>query len=113
MKAITFTQYGPPEVLRLADLPKPAPRDKEVLVKVCATTVTIGDCRMRSFTVPPEQWLFARLYLGVFGPRPLPPPSRRIGAGMPNTNASQRMVCWRSNRPTWAMAKPPRRLAVG
>jgi NADPH:quinone reductase-like Zn-dependent oxidoreductase len=40
-----------------------------VLVKIRATTVTIGDCRMRSFTVPPEQWLFARLYLGVFKPR--------------------------------------------
>ncbi|MFZ4657996.1 MAG: NAD(P)-dependent alcohol dehydrogenase, partial [Caldilineaceae bacterium] len=41
----------------------------EVLVKVHATSVTIGDCRMRSFTVPPEQWLFARLYLGIFRPR--------------------------------------------
>ena len=45
------------------------PRPNEVLVKIRATTVTIGDCRMRSFTVPPEQWLFARLYLGVFRPR--------------------------------------------
>ncbi|MBI5950033.1 MAG: NAD(P)-dependent alcohol dehydrogenase [Chloroflexi bacterium] len=53
----------------MADLPKPAPRDNEVLVKILATTVTIGDCRMRSFTVPPEQWLFARLYLGLFRPR--------------------------------------------
>ncbi len=69
MRAMIYTQYGPPEVLRLADLPKPAPRDKEVLVKIHATTVTIGDCRMRSFTVPPEQKLFARLYLGVFKPR--------------------------------------------
>ncbi len=69
MKAILYTQYGPPEVLRIADIPKPAPRDNEVLVKIHATTVTIGDCRMRSFTVPPEQWLFARLYLGVFRPR--------------------------------------------
>ncbi len=69
MKTILYTQYGPPEVLQMADLPKPAPRDNEVLVKIRATTVTIGDCRMRSFTVPPEQWLFARLYLGVFKPR--------------------------------------------
>lgn len=69
MKAIIYTQYGPPEVLRLADIPKPTPREREVLVKIYATTVTIGDCRMRSFTVPPEQWLFARLYLGVFKPR--------------------------------------------
>jgi NADPH:quinone reductase-like Zn-dependent oxidoreductase len=69
MKAILYTQYGPPEVLQIVDLSKPAPRPNEVLVKVRATTVTIGDCRMRSFTVPPEQWLFARLYLGVFRPR--------------------------------------------
>ncbi len=69
MKAIVYTQYGPPEVLHLADLPKPVPRENEVLVKIRATTVTIGDCRMRSFTVPSEQWLFARLYLGVFKPR--------------------------------------------
>ncbi len=34
-----------------------------------ATTVTIGDCRMRSFTVPRETWLLSRLYLGVFRPR--------------------------------------------
>jgi NADPH:quinone reductase-like Zn-dependent oxidoreductase len=53
----------------MVDLPKPAPRPHEVQVKVRATTVTIGDCRMRSFTVPREQWLFARLYLGVFRPR--------------------------------------------
>ena len=69
MKAIRYTQYGPPEVLQMANIPKPTPRPNEVLVKIHATTVTIGDCRMRSFTVPPEQWLFARLYLGVFRPR--------------------------------------------
>lgn len=69
MKAIQYTQYGPPEVLQMVDLPKPTLQPNEVLVKVQATTVTIGDCRMRSFTVPPEQWLFARLYLGVFKPR--------------------------------------------
>ncbi|MFZ6029598.1 MAG: NAD(P)-dependent alcohol dehydrogenase [Chloroflexota bacterium] len=69
MRAMIYTRYGPPEVLHVADLPTPAPRPNEVLVKVRATTVTIGDCRMRSFTVPPGQWLFARLYLGVFRPR--------------------------------------------
>jgi len=64
-----YTQYGPPEELHLADPPKPVPHPTEILVKIRATTVTIGDCRMRSFTVPPEQWLFARLYLGLFKPR--------------------------------------------
>ena len=69
MNAIVYKKYGPPEVLQQQELPKPNPRDHEVLVKVHATTVTIGDCRMRSFTVPPEQWLLARLYLGIFRPR--------------------------------------------
>ncbi len=69
MKAIVYTKYGPPEVLQLKEIPKPVPRNNDVLVRVHATTVTIGDCRMRSFTVPPEQWLFARLYLGIWRPR--------------------------------------------
>ena len=69
MKAVVYTKYGPPEVLQLQEIPKPDPRANEVLVKVHATSVTIGDCRMRSFTVPSEQWLLSRLYLGIFRPR--------------------------------------------
>ncbi|MGV8175697.1 MAG: NAD(P)-dependent alcohol dehydrogenase [Methanothrix sp.] len=69
MKAIVYKQYGPPEVLELRDVPKPAPKDREVLVRIHATTVTRGDSRMRSFIVPPQQWFFARLYLGIFRPR--------------------------------------------
>src|SRR5215207_2059688 len=69
MKAIVYTTYGPPEVLHLKEVEKPAPRDNEICVKVHATTVTIGDTRMRSFTVPRAQWLFARLYLGISKPK--------------------------------------------
>jgi NADPH:quinone reductase-like Zn-dependent oxidoreductase len=72
MKAVVYTQYGPPEVLRIVDVVKPVPRDNEVLIKVHATTVTVGDTRMRSFTVPRAQWLPARLYLGIRKPsRPI------------------------------------------
>ena len=71
MKAFVYTQYGPPEVLRLVDIPKPAPRDREVLVKVYATTVTIGDTIMRSFNLPVAgmQKLMARFYLGWSKPK--------------------------------------------
>jgi len=69
MQAIVYEKYGPPEVLQLKEVTKPIPKDTEVLIKVHATTVTVGDIRMRSFTVPRAEWLFARLYLGIFKPR--------------------------------------------
>ena len=72
MKAIVYEEYGPPEVLRLQDVEKPAPRDDEVLVKIHATTVTIGDTIMRSFSLPAIsgwQKFMARLILGWRRPK--------------------------------------------
>lgn len=69
MKAVVYERYGPPEVLQMRELAKPVPKKHEVLVRVRATTVTIGDSRMRSFTVPREFWLMARLFLGIRKPR--------------------------------------------
>ncbi|HAX69216.1 MAG TPA: NAD(P)-dependent alcohol dehydrogenase [Anaerolineae bacterium] len=72
MKASVYTRYGPPEVLQLVDIPMPTPRDHEVLVKVRATTVTIGDTIMRSFKLPNItgwQKFMARLILGWNKPK--------------------------------------------
>lgn len=69
MKAIVYTKYGPPEVLQLEEVAKPTPKDNEMLIKIHATTAHVGDCRMRSFTVPLLYWLPFRIYLGIIKPK--------------------------------------------
>jgi NADPH:quinone reductase-like Zn-dependent oxidoreductase len=66
MKAVVCTKYGPPEVLQIRDVPQPTPKDNEVRVRVRATTVTVGDVRMRGFNVPIQFWIPSRLFLGIF-----------------------------------------------
>lgn len=69
MKAIVCTKYGSPDVLQLQEVAIPTPKDKEVLVKIHATTVTSGDCRIRGFDCPPLYWLPMRIILGIRKPR--------------------------------------------
>jgi NADPH:quinone reductase-like Zn-dependent oxidoreductase len=69
MKAIIWTKYGPTDVLQLSDVPKPTPKDNEVLIKVSAATVTSGDCEVRRFEIPIEYWLFARIMWGFRKPK--------------------------------------------
>ena len=71
MKAIVYEQYGAPEVLQITDVAKPNPKDNQVLVKIRATTVTVGDTIMRSFNIPGPRWqrIPARLMLGIWKPR--------------------------------------------
>jgi len=72
MKAIVCTKYGPPEVLQLRDVPKPVPKNDEILIKNQATTVILGDCELRGFKFPHFGFgfkLIVRLGFGIRGPR--------------------------------------------
>jgi NADPH:quinone reductase-like Zn-dependent oxidoreductase len=64
VKACIHTVYGPPEVLQLKEVPKPTPKDNEVLIKVHATTVNRTDCGLRS-----AEYFISRFFTGLFKPK--------------------------------------------
>ncbi|MED4140461.1 NAD(P)-dependent alcohol dehydrogenase [Priestia megaterium] len=69
MKAMVCTKYGKPDVLQLQEVEKPIPKENEILIKIYATTVTSGDCRVRSFNSPLLLWLPMRIVFGLRKPR--------------------------------------------
>jgi NADPH:quinone reductase-like Zn-dependent oxidoreductase len=50
MRAVVHDRYGPPDVLRIEDVPKPVPAPDEVLVRIRATGVTRSDAHLRAGT---------------------------------------------------------------
>jgi NADPH:quinone reductase-like Zn-dependent oxidoreductase len=75
MKAFICTKYGPPEVLQIKEVEKPIPKPNEVLIKILATTVHIGDTKIRRFEPglgPVKDFFFKpimRIIVGFTGPR--------------------------------------------
>lgn len=64
MQAAVYTRYGAPEVLQVQSVQKPVPQANEVLIKVAATAVNSGDCRLRR-----ADPFAVRFFFGLFKPK--------------------------------------------
>ena len=68
MKAIVWTKYGSPDGLHLREVPKPTPRENEVLIKIHAATASTADTELRRLKLPLLFAIPLRLYLGFLRP---------------------------------------------
>lgn len=64
MKAAINTRYGPPEIVRIMEVPRPVPKNNEVLIKVQVATVNRTDCGFRS-----AEYFISRFFSGLFKPK--------------------------------------------
>ena len=77
MKAVVYTEFGPPEVLHLAEVEKPEPQPDEVLIRVRAASVSYGDqlalnfkdTPLSEFHMPLPLYLPTRLHFGISRPK--------------------------------------------
>ena len=69
MRAVAVERYGPPDVARIVEVPRPVPRKGEVVVRVVAAPVTSADARIRAARFPAGFGMLARLAFGVRRPR--------------------------------------------
>ncbi len=77
MKAIVYTEYGPPDVLQLQEVEKPTPKEDEVLIRIYATSVNFGDIAARNFGnishrdffMPLPFWLIGKIQFGISKPK--------------------------------------------
>lgn len=69
MKAAVCTRWGPPEVLRVAEIERPKPRKGQVCIRIFATAVTVSDCIFRALRAPARFRIIGQLVLGWNGPR--------------------------------------------
>ena len=64
MKAIIYTQYGPPDVLQFTETPKPAPKNNKILIKICAASIYAADSHLMRADPFPVRFAF-----GLFKPK--------------------------------------------
>ena len=69
MRTVHCTRYGPPDVLTLREAPKPIPKPGQVLIRIHAAGVTLGDCEIRAFKMVSWVWVPARIAIGITKPR--------------------------------------------